>query len=101
MEPTSSGHEALLFIHPRSPRNDSEFYKDTRFGEFWVGRRMTLEETETKYGIKVRQIESIEEFLKDKKEKLQGAEKVRQYLAEHKEAYDILYQQIKELIGLK
>jgi Xaa-Pro aminopeptidase len=28
---------------------------------------MTLEETETKYGIKVRQIESIEEFLKDKK----------------------------------
>ena len=70
MEPTTSGHEALLFIHPRSPRNDSEFYKDTRFGEFWVGRRMTLEETETKYGIKVRQIESIEEFLKDKKETL-------------------------------
>ena len=60
MEPTTSGHEALLFIHPRSPRNDSEFYKDTRFGEFWVGRRMTLEETETKYGIKVKQIESIE-----------------------------------------
>jgi Xaa-Pro aminopeptidase len=70
MEPTSSGHEALLFIHPRSPRNDSEFYKDTRFGEFWVGRRMTLEETETKYEIKVRQIELIEEFLKDKKETL-------------------------------
>ena len=70
MEPNGSGHEALLFIHPRSPRNDSEFYKDTRFGEFWVGRRMSLEETETKYGIKVRQIESIEEFLKDKKDTL-------------------------------
>ena len=60
MEPNGSGHEALLFIHPRSPRNDSEFYKNTRFGEFWVGRRMSLEETETKYGIKVSQIESIE-----------------------------------------
>ncbi len=70
MEPTSSGHEALLFIHPRSTRNDSEFYKDTRFGEFWVGRRMTLQETETKYGIEVRQIESIEEFLMDRKETL-------------------------------
>jgi Xaa-Pro aminopeptidase len=65
MEPNTSGHEALLFIHPRSPRNNNEFYKDTKYGEFWVGRRMTLEETETKYGIKVRQIESIEEFLKD------------------------------------
>jgi Xaa-Pro aminopeptidase len=31
---------------------------------------MTLEETETKYGVTVRQIESIEEFLKDKKETL-------------------------------
>ena len=31
---------------------------------------MTLEETETKYGVKVKQIESIEEFLKDKKETL-------------------------------
>ena len=70
MEPNGSDYEALLFIHPRSPRNDSEFYKDTRFGEFWVGRRMTLEETETKYGVKVRQIESIEEFLKDQKDTL-------------------------------
>jgi hypothetical protein len=29
---------------------------------------MTLEETETNYGITVRQIESIEEFLQDKKD---------------------------------
>jgi Xaa-Pro aminopeptidase len=70
MEPTASGHEALLFIHPRSPRDNDEFYKDTRYGEFWVGRRMTLEETQVKYEIPVRQIESISEFLQDKKEKL-------------------------------
>ena len=68
MEPTASGHEALLFIHPRSPRDNDEFYKDTRYGEFWVGRRMTLEETQVKYELSVRQIESIPEFLKDKKE---------------------------------
>jgi len=70
MEPNGSYHDSLLFIHPRSPRNNNEFYKDTRFGEFWVGRRMTLEETETKYQLRVRQIESIEEFLTDKKETL-------------------------------
>ena len=70
MEPTASGHEALLFIHPRSPRNSDEFYKNARYGEFWVGRRMTLEESEVKYGIKVRQIESLTEFLGDKKDAL-------------------------------
>jgi Xaa-Pro aminopeptidase len=70
MEPNGAGHDALLFIHPRSPRNNDEFYKNARHGEFWIGRRMTLEETETKYALKVRQIESIEEFLADKKETL-------------------------------
>jgi Xaa-Pro aminopeptidase len=70
MEPNGSGHDALLFIHPRSPRDSDEFYKNARHGEFWIGRRMTLEETETKYALKVRQIESIEEFLTSKKDTL-------------------------------
>jgi Xaa-Pro aminopeptidase len=70
MEPNGSGHDALLFIHPRSPRNNDEFYKNARHGEFWIGRRMTLEETETKYELKVHQIESIEEFLANKKDTL-------------------------------
>ena len=70
MEPTADGHQGLLFIHPRSPRDNNEFYKNTRSGEFWVGRRMTLDETETKYALQVKQIESIEEFLSDKKETL-------------------------------
>jgi Xaa-Pro aminopeptidase len=70
MEPTATGHEALLFIHPRSPRNSDEFYRNARYGEFWVGRRMTIEESETKYGIKVRQIELLAEFLGEKKDAL-------------------------------
>ena len=70
MEPNGSGHDALLFIHPRSPRDNDEFYKNTRHGEFWIGRRMTLEETETKYELKVQQIESIAEFLANKKDTL-------------------------------
>jgi Xaa-Pro aminopeptidase len=70
MEPNGNSHESFLFIHPRSPRNSDEFYKNARYGEFWVGRRMTLEETETKYQIKVKQIEDIENFLKDGKQTL-------------------------------
>src|SRR6202451_2278997 len=37
LEPTVDGHQALLFIHPRSPRDTSEFHSDRRHGEFWVG----------------------------------------------------------------
>jgi Xaa-Pro aminopeptidase len=70
MEPNGSSHDALLFIHPRSPRDNDEFYKNTRHGEFWIGRRMTVEETESKYELKVHQIESIEEFLANKKDTL-------------------------------
>lgn len=67
LEPTTSGHEALLFIHPRSPRDTSEFYRDAKYGEFWVGRRMTLEETQQKYGLAVRLIEDLNDFLSDGK----------------------------------
>jgi len=88
MEPNGSGHDALLFIQPRSPRDNDEFYKNTRHGEFWVGRRMTLEETETKYELKVHQIESIEEFLANKKDTLiiRGEDKnIDQLVAENEE----------------
>jgi Xaa-Pro aminopeptidase len=67
LEPNSKGHEPLLFIHPRSSRNTPEFYRDAKYGEFWVGRRMTLEETTRKYGLAVRQVEDLDKFLSDEK----------------------------------
>jgi Xaa-Pro aminopeptidase len=67
LEPTKSGHDAFLYIHPRSPRGTDEFFRNARHGEFWVGRRMTAEETETKYGIKVRHIDTLPKLLKTKK----------------------------------
>jgi len=71
LEPKGSGHESLLFIHPRSVReNSDEFYRNPKHGEFWIGRRMTLEETEFAYDIKVRHIEDLEEFLSNKKDSL-------------------------------
>lgn len=63
LEPEGDGHEALLFIHPRSPRDNEEFYRNAKYGEFWIGRRMTLEETELRYGIKVALLETLEDFL--------------------------------------
>ena len=71
LEPNGSGHDSLLFIHPRSTReNSEEFYRNVRNGEFWVGRRMTLEETEFVYDIKVRHIDSLDDFLINTKDSL-------------------------------
>ena len=63
MEPNGSGHDALLFVHPRSPRDNEEFYRNAKYGEFWIGRRLTLEETETIYGLKVVAVEKLQSFL--------------------------------------
>jgi len=71
LEPLADGsHEALLFIHPRSPRDSEEFYRNVRHGEFWIGRRMTLQETQTKFGITVRHISTLSSFLDEEKKTL-------------------------------
>lgn len=44
LEPSGTGHEATLFLHPRSPRDTGEFFRDRRYGEFWVGRHHALAE---------------------------------------------------------
>ncbi|MEV4438259.1 aminopeptidase P family protein [Streptomyces sp. NPDC049577] len=45
-------HEAVLHLRPRSPRDGGEFYRDRRYGEFWVGRRPDLAEAERMTGIR-------------------------------------------------
>ena len=66
LEPKKSGHRALLFIHPRSARDSESFYRDRVHGEFWIGRRMTLDETSTKYGIETRDIKTLKKYLDGK-----------------------------------
>ncbi|MEU2157213.1 aminopeptidase P family protein [Streptomyces sp. NPDC019396] len=56
LEPSGpSGHEPVLYLRPRSARGDGsseEFYRDRRYGEFWVGRRPDLGEAERLTGIR-------------------------------------------------
>ena len=65
LEPKKKGHEAILFVHPRSPRDSEEFYRDRVHGEFWIGRRLTLDETTTRYGMKTKDIAGLKKFLDD------------------------------------
>ncbi|MEV4918567.1 aminopeptidase P family protein [Streptomyces tirandamycinicus] len=61
LEPSGpgGGHEAVLYIHPRPERasGDRTFYRDRRFGEFWVGRRPDLAEAERLTGIRCVRLE--------------------------------------------
>jgi Xaa-Pro aminopeptidase len=65
LEPTETGHETYLYIHPRSTRDTHTFYTDRRFGELWVGRRFTLKEAQDRYQIKTRCVDDLEALLKD------------------------------------
>ncbi|MFJ3973898.1 aminopeptidase P family protein [Streptomyces sp. NPDC090021] len=62
MEPSGPhAHEAVLYLRPRSPRadGDGEFYRDRRYGEFWVGRRPDLAEAERLTGIRCDHLDAL------------------------------------------
>ncbi|NUK49465.1 aminopeptidase P family protein [Streptomyces lunaelactis] len=60
LEPSGpSGHEAVLHVRPRSPRDGGEeFSRDRRYGEFWVGRRPDLAEAERMTGIRCEHLDA-------------------------------------------
>jgi Xaa-Pro aminopeptidase len=57
LEPSEGGgHDAVLYIKPWGGRDTDEFFLDTRYGEFWVGGRPTLEDVEAQFGLTARDI---------------------------------------------
>ncbi|MEU5798825.1 aminopeptidase P family protein [Streptomyces sp. NPDC047813] len=64
-EPTGNGHSVTLFTRLRSPRGeqDTEFHRDRRHGEFWIGRRRTLSQTSDALGVEVRARDDLERAL--------------------------------------
>lgn len=70
MEPSGPhAHEAVLYLRPRSPRGDGggngvdggAFYRDRRYGEFWVGRRPDLAEAEQLTGIRCAHLDDLDQ----------------------------------------
>ncbi|AEI11483.1 aminopeptidase P family protein [Cellulomonas gilvus] len=54
-----SGHHAVLYMRPLAGRDSSEFFSDSRYGEFWVGARPTLEDLETVTGIATAHVDDL------------------------------------------
>jgi len=45
------GHRAVLYFRPAAGRDTEEFFSDSRYGEFWVGPRPTLDDLAAITGI--------------------------------------------------
>ncbi|ASR55146.1 aminopeptidase P family protein [Cellulomonas sp. PSBB021] len=58
-----SGHHAVLYLRPLAGRDTTEFFSDSRYGEFWVGARPTLEDVETLTGISTRHLDDLRDAL--------------------------------------
>jgi len=57
------GHRAVLYLRPLAPRNTEEFYADSRYGEFWVGGRPTLDEIAILTGIDTADVAELRDAL--------------------------------------
>ncbi|MEU1228157.1 aminopeptidase P family protein [Streptomyces sp. NPDC005828] len=64
LEPTADGHEATIYLLPRSDRENGEFWLDGQ-GELWVGRRHSLTEAEQLLGVPAKDVRELAAALKE------------------------------------
>jgi len=53
LHPVDRGHEAVLYVRPMAGRDTEEFFADSRYGEFWVGARPSLDDLAELTGLRV------------------------------------------------
>ncbi|MFE6183414.1 aminopeptidase P family protein [Streptomyces sp. NPDC056465] len=58
LEPADGGHDATVYLLPRSDRENGEFWLDGQ-GELWVGRRNSLTEAEQLLGIPAKDVREL------------------------------------------
>ncbi|QXE35879.1 aminopeptidase P family protein [Streptomyces sp. GMY02] len=64
LEPKDGGHDATIYLLPRSNRENGEFWLDGQ-GELWVGRRHSLAEAEQLLGIPAKDVRKLAAALKE------------------------------------
>jgi len=66
-DPDGSGngthHHAVLYVRPLAARDTEEFYADSRYGEFWVGARPSLDDVTTLTGVEARHVDELRDAL--------------------------------------
>jgi len=57
--------QSVLYFHPRVDRTDKEFYADSRYGEMWVGQRVSVAEMQALCGFACTDDSHLETLLTD------------------------------------
>ncbi|GIG59500.1 Xaa-Pro aminopeptidase 1 [Longispora fulva] len=65
LHPTATGHDAVLYVRPRSPKDTDAFFRNAEHGELWVGRRHTLAEKTTELGLATADLADLPKALAD------------------------------------
>jgi Xaa-Pro aminopeptidase len=65
MRPAGGGHDAVLYVRPRSSREGDELFRDRRYGELWIGRRHTLAEKSAELGVDALALSGLPAVLDD------------------------------------
>jgi Xaa-Pro aminopeptidase len=61
----ASGHKSILFVEPNPGRKDSTFFTDRHKGELWVGARLGVSESQSRYQVDAAQpIDALGAYLK-------------------------------------
>ncbi|MGM7422873.1 aminopeptidase P family protein [Cellulosimicrobium sp. ES-005] len=58
-----SDHHAVLYVRPLAARDTEEFYADSRYGEFWVGARPSLDDVAAATGVEARHVDELRDAL--------------------------------------
>ncbi|MFC8600351.1 aminopeptidase P family protein [Isoptericola sp. NPDC057191] len=101
-DPDGSGngshHHAVLYVRPLAARDTEEFYADSRYGEFWVGARPSLDDVTTLTGVEARHVDELRDALA----KDVGADGVRLLVVTGSdEAVETLVEAIREEAGVE
>lgn len=63
LHPSGSGHDAVLYRRPRKGTDSDEFFRSAKYGELWIGRKNSLDETAALLGIECRDVEGLDAVL--------------------------------------
>jgi len=63
LHPAAGGHNAVVYARPRSSRETDEFFRDSQYGELWVGRRYSLGEKSTVLQVDTADVADLEKAL--------------------------------------
>ena len=59
MRPTAAGHDAIIYVEPNPGKTDATFFTDRGKGELWVGPRLGVAESATRFGCEARALGDV------------------------------------------